>query len=311
MNTTLSTGIKIKKKKKLRKKDFELHLMMLIPMAMIVLFAYVPLYGLRLAFVDYYNPALGIVGSPWGGFKWFEYLFNLPEFGRIIRNTVMIAGLKIIFNFPIPIVVAILLDEVRNMTFKKTVQTIIYLPSFLSWVIVAGMIFELFRVDGMVNGLLSIFNVEPIRWMTNGPFFVAMLVISEVWKGFGMNTIIYLATLAGISPELHEAAEMDGANRWQRILHVTIPGIMPIAMLLAIMSLNNILNAGFEQILLLYNTSVADVAEILDTYVYYRGIVGSNVELASAAGLLKSVVAAIFIVITNILAYKFTDYRVI
>jgi len=253
----------------------------------------------------------GIWTSKSVGLAWFRFMFANPLFKQALKNTLIIALLKIVLGFPVPIVFAILLNEARNKHFKKVTQTFVYLPNFLSWVIVGGIIFTLFNSTGSVNQLFLKLKIAPVQWLARGGTFIGILVGSEIWKGFGFSAVIYLATLSGIDPTLYEAARIDGANKFKQAMRITLPGIMPIVMLIGILNLGNILNAGFEQILILQNPSVMDVSEIIDTLVDNMGIRASSVEFATAVGLFKGVVAAVFIVTANVLAYKFTDYRII
>ena len=298
-----------KKKKFFGRSEWQLYVMIALPIALLILFCYVPLAGIRLAFVENFLVKKGIWGSPWGGLKWFREMFLIPDFWNIISNTLVIACLKVFIGFPIPIIVSLLLNEVHSKGQKRTIQTLIYLPYFLSWVVLGNIIFQLFGSQGSITVLLSKLGIK-LNVFADGNQFVTMIVASDLWKTFGFSTVVYLASLTGIDRGLYEAAEIDGAGRFKQTVHITIPGIMPIVMLVGILNLGNVLNAGFEQILVLYNPLVYDKAEIIDTYVYKMGILQNQEELATAVGLFKGVISAILIVTVNVVCTKVTDYRV-
>ena len=234
----------------------------------------------------------------------------LPDTKQVMWNTLFIAAAKIIVNFPIPIIVSILLNEVRSAKFKRTVQTIIYLPYFISWVILAGIIQDLFAMDGIINNLLNLFGIESIYFLGNKYAFIGVLIGTDVWKNFGYNTVVYLAAITGIDERLYEAAKIDGANRFQQIMNITLPGIAPIVTLMLILNMGNVLNAGFEQIFNLYNPLVYSTADIIDTFVYRISLVEANYSLGTAVGLLKSVVSFILIITSYKIANKYSDYTV-
>lgn len=289
--------------------NWQLHAMILPGIILIIIFKYIPLGGISIAFKDFY-PGKGIFGSDWVGFKNFEYMFDLPDTARVLWNTLKIAVLKIAVNFPIPIIVAILLNEVRSKHFKKSVQTIIYLPYFISWVILSGIILDVFALDGLVNSFLQGLGMDPVFFLGNNNTFVGLLVGTDVWKSFGYGTVVYLAAITGLDESLFEAARIDGANRFKQIIHITIPSIAPIIMLMSILSLGNVLNAGFEQVFNLYNPLVYESADIIDTFVYRISLVEANYSLGTAVGLLKSVVSFILIVFSYKLANKYSDYTI-
>ncbi len=291
------------------KKNWQLHLMLLPGVLLVLLFKYVPLSGIVIAFKEFL-PRKGIFGSPWVGFENFEYMFMLPDTMQIMWNTLKIAVLKILINFPIPVLVAILLNEVRNKRFKKSVQTIIYLPYFISWVILAGMIIDIFSLDGVVNRFLGIFGMDPVFFMGENAPFLGLLLGTDVWKNFGYGTVVYLAAITGIDESLYESARIDGAGRLKQILYITLPGIAPIVMLMMILNLGNVLNAGFDQIFNLYSPLVYETADVIDTFVYRISLVEANYSLGTAVGLLKSVVSFILIVTSYKLANKYSDYTI-
>lgn len=289
--------------------NWQLHLMILPGIILVLIFKYAPLAGITIAFKDFY-PARGIFGSDWVGLENFQYMFDLPDTARVLWNTLKIAVLKIIINFPIPIIVAILLNEVRSNFFKRSVQTIVYLPYFISWVILAGIILDIFSLEGIVNKTLNAMGLSSVYFLGDNSKFVGLLVGTDVWKNFGYGTVVYLAAITGVDESLFEAARIDGANRFKQILHVTIPSIAPIIMLMMILNLGNVLNAGFEQVFNLYNPLVYESADIIDTFVYRISLVEANYSLGTAVGLLKSVVSFILIVSSYALANKYSDYTI-
>ncbi|TLS52706.1 sugar ABC transporter permease [Paenibacillus antri] len=295
----------------MKTRAFEKHyyLMLLPGLIWLVLFNMVPMVGIVMAFQDF-NPGLGIFGSEWIGLENFEFMFLLGDSKTVLYNTVFIAVLKIAGNLLVPLVFALMLNELRLQVVKRWVQTVVYLPHFLSWVILSGILLDVFALKGPVNQLLSAFGVEPILFFARAELFPYIIVGSDVWKEFGFNTIIYLAALTAINPSLYEAAAMDGARRLQRLWHVTLPGISTTVVLLAVLSLGNVLNAGFDQVFNLYNPLVYSTGDIIDTWVYRAGLVNLQFSLATAMGLLKSVVSFVLIVISYMLASKFANYRI-
>ena len=299
----------VQRKKKNWQKDWQLHLMILPGLLFILIFKYMPLGGITIAFKEFL-PGKGIWGSPWVGLENFEYMLALPDTKRVMWNTLFIAAAKILINFPVPIIISILLNEVKNHRFKRSVQTIIYLPYFISWVILAGIIQDLFAKEGLINQFLGIFGAEPVFFLGNKYAFLGVLIGTDVWKNFGYNTVVYLAAITGIDETLYEAAKIDGANRFQQIWNVTLPGIAPIVVLMMILNLGNVLNAGFEQIFNLYNPLVYETADIIDTFVYRISLVEANYSLGTAVGLFKSGGSFILIVTSYKIANKYSDYTV-
>jgi len=267
--------------------------------------------GIIIAF-QRFIPARGLFGpQEWVGLGNFRYMLTLPDTYKILRNTIFIAGMKIISGLSVPIIIALLLNEVRREWFKRSVQTIIYLPHFLSWVIFAGILIDILSPsEGIVNKILESVGIRPIYFLGDPKWFPYTMVITDLWKNFGFSTIVYLAALTNISPTLYEAAEIDGANRWQQTWYITLPGMRPIIVLLATLSLGSILNAGFEQIFNLYSPQVYDTGDIIDTFVYRIGLIQAQYGLATAVGLFKSVVSFILISFSYYLAYRFADYRI-
>jgi putative aldouronate transport system permease protein len=283
---------------------------MLLPMfAWMAAFNLLPLMHVSMAFQDY-TPKKGIFNSPWVGLEWFEYMFSLSDTPRIIANTVVISAGKIIFHLAVPLVFALLLHEVRRLKFKRGVQTVVILPHFLSWVILSGILLQIFSLGGPVNVFRAALGFSKISFFSQPTMFRQFVVGSDVWREFGFNAIIYIAALTNVDPGLYESAAIDGAGRWQRLFYITLPVISTTVVLLAVLSLGNVLNAGFEQILNLYNPLVYSTGDILDTWVYRTGFVSIQPSLAAAAGFLKSIVALIMITISYTMAYFFADYRI-
>ncbi len=287
-----------------------LHFMILPGLALVLIYCYGPMIGIAMAF-ERYIPTRGITGSEWIGMDNFRYLLDMPDSMDVLRNTVVISFMKIVAGLFVPIVVALLLNEVRKESFKRGIQTMIYLPHFLSWIILGGVLIDILSpTNGFVNDLLGWFGIEPIYFLGSNNWFRVVLVTSDVWKEFGFNTIVYLAALTGINPSLYEAAIVDGANRWKQTFHVTLPGMLSIIVLLAVLSLGNVLNAGFDQVFNLYSPQVYETGDIIDTFVYRTGLVETQYGVATAAGLFKSVVSCIFVIAAYVMAYRFANYRI-
>lgn len=305
----------IKKKSQLsinfKRADKSLYFMLIPAIIIVLIYCYGPLGGLQIAFKRF-ELAKGVFASEWVGFDNFVYLFTAyPNFFQIIVNTVYISALKLIFRFVVPIVVAILLNEVVSTKFKRTIQTMIYLPHFISWVVICGiMITILSPTDGIINEILKIFGMDPVYFLGNTSTFRPVLVISDIWKTFGYSTIIYMAALTSIDPSLYEAATIDRANRFQKIIYITIPSITPIMVLVGTLSIGTLMNAGFDQIFNLYNPLVYSVADVLDTFTYRMGIVNTQYDMSTAVGLLSSVINATLVIISYYIAHKVADYRI-
>ncbi|SFL56160.1 putative aldouronate transport system permease protein [Paenibacillus sp. 1_12] len=286
------------------------YLLMLIPgLILLLLFEVIPLFGSVLAFQNYI-PGVPFADQEWVGLDNFEYMFLMGDSKIIFGNTIFIASMKIFFNLLIPLFFALLLNEVRSVVMKRWVQTILYLPHFLSWVILAGILTEILSLNGIVNQMLKFFHFEPIMFLAKNSWFPGIIIGSDVWKDLGFNLVIYLAALAGINPSLYEAAEVDGASRFQRIWYITLPGISSTVILLATLGIANFLNAGFDQIFNLYNPAVYQSGDIIDTYVYRAGLLQMQYSLATALGLLKSVLSFILIIVAYTVANRFNDYRI-
>lgn len=287
-------------------RDFKMnkykYLLVLPVLIYLAVFAYKPMYGLLIAFKNY-RPRLGIAGSKWVGLQNFQNFFQDVYFWRLLRNTLSISLLTIAFGFPAPIILALLLNEVRNTTFKRTVQTVTYMPYFISMVVACSLVKDYCQSNGLFSMLLGTNK----NYLTDSSYFYLIYVVSDVWQFVGWNSIIYLAALSGIDQEQYEAARIDGAGRFKQILHITIPGIAPTIVVLFILRMGNVLNVGFEKVLLLYTEATYDVADVISTYVYRRGILKADYSYGAAVGLFNSVVNVIFLVSTNYMSKKFNQ----
>ncbi|MDE6837861.1 MAG: ABC transporter permease subunit [Acutalibacter sp.] len=291
------------------RRRWQLYAMLLIPAFVVLLFNYVPLYGLTIAFKDF-NPGEGIVDSPWVGLKWFKTAMVMPDFTSIVWNTFIIAVGKIVCGQIAAIIFALLLNEVANPVYKRIVQTVTYFPHFLSWVIIGGIFTDMLSTTGILNQFLGIFGIKPIFFLGSNQWFQPTMVILETWKEFGWGAIVYLAAMTNISPDLYEAAAMDGAGRLKSIWHITLPGISSIIVMLCVLNIGNILNAGFDQILVMYNPAVYRTGDVLDTFIYRQGLLDAQYSLSTAIGLFKSVIGLVLTLTANYLATRFTNYRV-
>ena len=270
-------------------------------------FRYIPIYGVTLAWKDFVA-ADGILGSPWVGWKYFGRLVTLPGVRMVFMNTVEISALRIIFGFPAPIILALMLNEVRNSALKRTMQTISYRPHFLSWVVVAGLIRQVLSPSvGLLGYIYSIIGQTPPMLLTNPSSFMVILIASGVWQAVGWGTIVYLAAIAGVNPELYEAGIIDGAGRFQMIRHITIPSIKGVIVILFILRIGNMMEAGFDQSFNLYNPAVYQVSDIIDTYVFRMGLQGMQYSFATAVGLTKNVVGFLLLILTNHLSKSFSE----
>jgi len=298
---------KLKSTWKQYKKHKGLFLLLLPVLAFFIIFKYVPMYGIVIAFKDYY-PRIGVFNSEWVGFKHFEKLFNGIYFLPVLRNTLIISFAKLIFGFPMPIILCLLLNEVRNMRFKKTIQTISYLPHFIGWVVLAGIVQEFFSPSrGIVNYIIQAFGGEPIFFLGSKEWFRDILVGTSIWKNCGWGTIIYLAAISGIDPQLYEAAELDGASRLQRIIHITIPCIIPTIVIMFILNVGKVIDDDFDQIYNLLNAQTMAVGDVIETYVYRVGLQQMNYGYAAAVGLFKNVIALIMVTCSNKLSRSLSD----
>ncbi|SDE25414.1 carbohydrate ABC transporter membrane protein 1, CUT1 family [Paenibacillus sp. UNCCL117] len=294
------------------KLNYDMYLLLLPGLVFILIFNYLPLYGITLAFKDFdmfagSNPFMSIVKSPWVGLEHFENVFGRADFRQVLGNTLLISVYKLIFLFPLPVLLAIMLNELRIAMYKKLLQTILYLPHFLSWAVVSGIFVTLLGSTGVVNQLLTAVAGTTVNFLMDTSVFRSVLVVTDGWKEIGWSSIIYLAAITGIDQEQYEAATVDGATKLQKIWYITIPGIAPTILLLLILKIGHILDAGFEQIFIMYNPVVYEVADIIGTYVYRMGLGQMNFSLGTAVGLFNSVVAFILIVSANAMARKFMN----
>ena len=294
---------------RLHSQEAMFHMMMLPGMLFILVFSYIPMVGIAMAFENY-SASKGIFKSPFVGLKYFQYMFSLPACWNIIRNTLTIAIGKMIFTTLLAIVFAILLNEIREHWLKSSVQTIVYLPHFLSWVILATVVVNLFSLDGTVNQILQKMGFAQANFLGSNSLFQPLLITTDVWKEFGYASIVYLAAITSIDPGLYSAAAIDGANWWQRTWHVTLPGMLSIILLMAVMNIANVLNAGFDQVYNLYTPMVYDTGDIIDTYVYRMGLLSHQYSFSTAVGLFKSFVGMILMITVNEISKKFTDSRI-
>jgi ABC-type polysaccharide transport system, permease component len=299
----LTLAHKISRDYKLNKWKYVLILPVLVYLA---LFAYKPMYGLVIAFKNY-KTTRGIAGSDYVGFMWFRAFFNDPYFFRLLRNTFTLSALSIVFGFPAPILLALMINEVQNTKFKRVVQTITYMPYFISLVVTCSIITIYCQQDGLFSNIAVLFGGERQNFLINVNAFRPIYVISGIWQNIGWNSIIYLAALSGIDMEQYEAARIDGANRFQQIIHVTIPGILPTIMVLFVLRMGSILNVGYEKVLLLYTTSTYEVADVFSTYTYRMGLVNQQYSLSTSVGLFNTLVNVMFLVLTNYLSKKTTE----
>lgn len=291
-----------------RKTQLIFHLMMIPGILFLIIFTYVPMAGIIMAFQNYI-PAKGLMGSVWVGFTHFQRLFSLPDIGLLFRNTIVIALGKIIIGTFLSIVFAILLNEIRVMFLKKSVQTIVYLPHFLSWVVLSAVVLNMFNLDGSITQILNAIGLKDLNFLGSNKLFQPLLIGTDVWKEFGYSSVVYLAAITSIDPGLYEAASIDGATWFKKVWHVTLPGMMTIILLLAIMNLPNILNAGFDQVYNLYSPMVYESGDILDTYVYRVGLIGRQYSFGTAVGLFKALIGAVLMIGANEIAGRFTDRK--
>lgn len=285
------------------------HLMLFPGILLLLIFSIYPMFGIVIAFQDF-SPAKGFWGSEWIGLENFKYMLEIPDSKRVFLNTIFIAVMKIVANLVAALTFALLLNELRARFLKRFIQTIVYLPHFISWVLIGGIVGQMLSLDGVVNQGLELVGLDRVFFLGSNNWFPFVIVGTDVWKEFGFSAIVFLAALTAINPVLYEAAEIDGATRWQKLKFVTLPAISATIILIATLSLQNVLNAGFEQVFNLYNTLVYESGDIIDTYVYRMGLIESQYELATAVGTLKSVVSLVLILISYQLAAKFANYRI-
>lgn len=270
------------------------------------IFCYAPMYGALIAFKDF-SPVAGALGSPWVGLKHFESFFSSPSFSHVLLNTLRISFSSLVFGFPAPIILALLINELKGKRFAKVVQNLTYLPHFISLVVVCGMVKDFTRNTGVVTYVLSLFGFPEISMLNFPEYFVPVYIISDIWQNVGWDSIIYLAALTGIDASQYEAAEIDGASKWKQMLHVTLPGIMPTISIMLILRIGGILSVGYEKIILLYNDATLEVADVISTYVYQKGLLEQSWSFSTAVGLFNSVVNFIFLIGANAISKKVSD----
>ncbi|WP_108992810.1 ABC transporter permease [Paenibacillus agaridevorans] len=280
-----------------------LYLIFLVPLVYFLIFKYGPMFGILIAFKDY-NVFQGVLNSEWAGWKHFESFIFDPYFWKLVRNTLLLNIYMIIFYFPAPILLALLLNEIRFKAFKRVVQSISYLPHFLSTVVVAGMLVNFLATDGLINQIIASLGFNKIQFLMLPEWFRTIYISSDIWQKIGWGSIIYLAALSGVDPHLYEAAKMDGANRFKQAIHVTLPGISSVIMILFLLTLGDLMSIGFEKILLLYTGPTYETADVISTFVYRRGLLGADFSYGAAVGLFQSVISFLLIVGANYAARK-------
>ena len=279
-------------------KDLDLYLMLLAGLALLIVFKYVPMAGILIAFKDF-DIFEGFSQSPWVGFANFRELFNTGEFLQVMENTLLISLYKIIFFFPMPIILALCLNEITALKYKRTLQTIVYLPHFISWVVVSGIVFDLLSSSGMINNLIYLLGGERVRFLMDPSLFRSLVVASATWKEVGYSAIVYLAGIASIDPSLYEAAVMDGAGKAKQIRYITLPGLTPIIVIMLLLRVGTIMDAGSEQIMALYNPTVYETGDVINTFTYRLGLTSMRYSFASAAGLFNSVISFLLVAASN------------
>jgi putative aldouronate transport system permease protein len=285
-------------------RDRWLYLFLLIPMAYYIVFKYFPMYGATIAFKDY-RIGLGFMGSKWVGLKNFERLFRAPVFYTIFKNTLLLNLYSLVVGFPVPIIIAILLNEIRNVHYKRVIQSILYLPHFISWVVLGGIFVQILSPStGVVNLMLKALGITPVYFMIHDFWWVVMFVISGIWQGAGWGSIIYLAAISGIDPQLYEAARIDGAGKLAQVWHITLPGIKSTIAIMLILRLGGMMDVGFEHIYNLMNSAVYSVSDVISTYVYRTGILGNQYSYTTAIGLFQSVISLVLVVTANTITRK-------
>ncbi|MDI9521195.1 MAG: ABC transporter permease subunit [Bacillota bacterium] len=296
------------------KKHLPFYLFLLLPLIQVIIFNYLPMYGIQIAFKDF-KMRRGIMGSSWVGFEHFERMFNDKTFYRVLFNTLKISFLSLIVNFPLTIIFALMMNEVKHARFKRVTQTITYLPHFLSWVVVGSFVYQILSPSsGIINALLVKFGLidNPIYFMIKKEYFVPIYLIVSVWKGLGWSIVIYLAAIAGIDTSLYEAASIDGAGRLRQVLSITLPSIMPTIATMLILSLGSLLNVGFDAIFNLYNEGTYEVADVISTYVYRRGMIDAKYDYTTAIGLFQNVASILLVLTGNWVSKRLDpDFRIL
>lgn len=288
-------------------KNWQLHAIIFLPFLYYIIFHYLPMYGVTLAFKDF-TFGKGIMGSPWVGLKWFDEFFNSFYFTRLVKNTFLLGFYGILWGFPVPIIFALCLNEIRNSYFRKISQTISYFPNFISTVIIVGILYNFLSVNGgLVNVLLNKLNINSISFLDSPQWFRTLYIGSSIWQGFGFGSIIYLAAISGIDQQLYEALEVDGGNRLQKIWHITLPGIKPTIIILLILAMGSVFSVGFEKVMLMYNPGIYDVSDVIQTYVYRRGILDGDFSFATSVGFFNSLINFILLVVFNFISSKLNE----
>lgn len=298
-----------RKKKQLNSEVISYNLLMTPGVILLLIFAVLPMVGVVIAF-QYFIPAKGILGSEFVGWENFKLMFNLPDSWEVLGNTLTLAISKMVVGTVIPIIFALMLNEVVHDRLKKLIQTAVYLPYFLSWVLLGSIFLSMLSLDGVVNSIIKLFGGDPVMFMASNKWAPMILVITDSWKNFGYGSIIYLAALSGVDVNLYEAAALDGADRLRQIRHVTLPAIVPTIVLVSTLNLGNVLNAGFDQVFNMYNPIIYESVDIIDTFVYRIGLVDMNFGLSTAVGLFKSVVSFVLIILSYWLANRWTGYKI-
>lgn len=288
------------------KKNKQLYLLVLPVVIFYLVFSYKPMYGIIIAFKQF-NPAKGILGSDWVGFKYFIDFFQSHYFGRLIKNTLVISISSIAFGFPAPIILALLINELRRKWFSRAVQTISYIPHFVSLVVVCGMLSDFSQIGGLISSAVEYFTGKQMNLLTVPNYFVPLYVSSGIWKEIGFSSIVYIAALTSIDQQLYEAAKIDGAGRWKQLTHVTLPGIMPMVIIMFILAMGGILNVGFEKIILLYSPVIYSTSDVISSFVYRRGLLEFNFGYSTAVGLFNTVVNFLLLYITNKISKKVNE----
>ena len=291
------------------RKDWQLHLLLVLPLLILLLYNYIPMGGVLMAFQNY-KPAKGLFGSKWVGLMNYRMLFNMPGFLFAVRNSFTIAVAKIVLNIIVPVTFSLMLNEMRSRRTKKLIQTIVYMPHFISWVLLSSIIIRLLSANGIINKLLESLGMQRHMFLADKQAFQPIIVITDVWKEFGYGTIIYLATMTGIDQRLYEAAAIDGAGYWKRMLHVTLPALYPTIVLMTTLALGRVLDAGFDQIFNLYSPAVYETADIIDTFVYRLAFKNMQYSMSTAAGLMKNIISCLLIITSYRMAYKLTGYYI-
>ncbi len=288
------------------KREWQIYVLLAPTIIWFLLFLYKPMYGLQIAFKDY-SVFRGIVASPWIGFEHFLTLFDSDQFLRAVKNTFVLSSLSLIIGFPVPIILALMFNEILHQGFKKTTQTIVYLPHFISTVIIAGIVITAFSPSsGVVNLILAKFGIEPIYFLTKPEWFRPIFIGSGIWQEAGFSSIVYLAAIAGVSPTLYESAVVDGASRWQMMWKITLPSILPTIIIMLIIRIGNLLEVGFELVILLYQPATYQTSDIINTFIYRQGLQGGQYDLAAAAGLFNAVVAFVLVISANMIAKRYS-----